>query len=105
MSKSKAKKTGHPVAGVRTSIDIRTKGEHGDFIHYCLESLPEIYTSYYTKTDTGFKVQIAYDEGFDGNRFFAQRYLATIARDIRTLDEGNVKTEVITVVPEMESAE
>lgn len=102
---AKATKTKAPAGVKRVTVDIRTKGDHKDLLDWQMEQLPDIYSGASEKTDSGYKVAVMFETEGKGTQFFVSRYLANIAAEIRTLDEGNIKVETLPVTIETESAE
>lgn len=96
MAKKAVKKTASDEV-VKTTIDIRTKGKHAEFLAWHLDQLPDIYSPAVITTDTGYKVEVLYDGDTEGNTFFVARYLASLVQEIKTLDESNLKIERIAV--------
>jgi hypothetical protein len=105
MAKSKAKKTAEGNAKSIVIADIRTNGDHQSYIDWSLDLMPNPYfkTAETIRTETGYQVSIGIDH--EGDKHFVCRYLAQIAMEIKTLDEGNVKIVEQPVTAEMEVEE
>jgi len=106
MAKTAKTKTAKEPAGNETvTVNIRTKGNHTDYLDWCLDQLPDPYSYYVKIIDGGYKVSVEAEK--NGNKFFVCRYLANLAMEIKTLDEGNVQVEKSEkpITAEVESAE
>lgn len=96
------KKSKEPAGALKLTVDINTKGNHRDFIAWRLEQLPKQYVGSVIRTETGFKATVLFDmtEDIQGPTFFVSRYMAALVAEIRTLDESNLKIEIVPLTDE-----
>jgi len=91
------RKKSAPTGALKLTVDINTKGNHRDFIAWRLDQLPKQYGGTVTRTTTGFNASVLFDmtEDIQGPTFFVSRYMASLVAEIRTLDESNLKIEIV----------
>ncbi len=83
------------VGVVKTTVDIRSKVQHSQYLAWALSQLPDIYSPAVKITPTGYQVIVSFKNSSEGSQYFVARYLAHLVGEIRTLDESNLKYDLV----------